>query len=280
MPHFPCHVHLVPTLMTTKRSTSSSPVKDIDKASIAEAVAKRQETTGAEADVEYGEERDLRQNFRRLIDPGIVRPNSKESVISSLTILSTIAGNLLREPDNPKYQRFKPTNTIIKNNLVEVPGALEYAVAMGFRAEVEHFQPFYTHAKKYIRELRVGAAIIAETLERENVKTQRSLQNSAAEKEARKGVAEKIKMNYIDDRKEKRLRDEMERQRRLAILEQAQHRAQSEAASESSNRGLVSSGGNDAMPRAGTGIAGHGAFLEGEDQDSGDISGSETESER
>ena len=47
--------------MSTKRATSSSPVKDIDKASIADAVARRQETAVADRDVEYGEERDLRQ---------------------------------------------------------------------------------------------------------------------------------------------------------------------------------------------------------------------------
>ena len=64
---------------------------------------------------------------------------------------------------------------------------------MGFRAEVEHFQPYYTHAKKYMRELGIGASIITETLERENIKTQRSIQNSATEKEAREGVAEKVK---------------------------------------------------------------------------------------
>ena len=87
-------------------------------------------------------------------------------------------------------------------------------------------------------------------------------------------------MNYIDDRKEKRLRDEMERQRRLALLEQAQRRTLSEAASELSNREPQSPGGNDAMPRAGTGVAEDAVFLEGEEHDSDDTSGSETRSEQ
>ena len=39
-----------------------------------------------------------------------------------------IAENLLREPDNPKYQQFKPTNTIIKRDLVDPKGALEFAI--------------------------------------------------------------------------------------------------------------------------------------------------------
>jgi hypothetical protein len=41
-----------------------------------------------------------------------------------------IAENLLREPDNPKFRQFKPTNTIIKRDLVSPKGALEYAVAV------------------------------------------------------------------------------------------------------------------------------------------------------
>ena len=44
--------------------------------------------------------------------------------------LSTIAENLLREPDNPKFRQFKSTNTIIKRDLVDPKGTLEYAVAV------------------------------------------------------------------------------------------------------------------------------------------------------
>ena len=42
----------------------------------------------------------------------------------------TISGNLLKEPDNPKYGQFKTENNVIKKTLVEVRGALEYAVAV------------------------------------------------------------------------------------------------------------------------------------------------------
>ena len=44
--------------------------------------------------------------------------------------LTTIAENLLREPDNLKYQQFKPTNDLIKRRLVDTKGTLEYAVAV------------------------------------------------------------------------------------------------------------------------------------------------------
>ena len=41
-----------------------------------------------------------------------------------------MSDNLLREPDNPKFAQFKPTNNAIKKRLVDVKGALEYAVAV------------------------------------------------------------------------------------------------------------------------------------------------------
>jgi PUB domain len=45
-----------------------------------------------------------------------------------LQTLLTISENLLREPDNPKFQQFKPTNNIVKRDLVDPKGTLEYAI--------------------------------------------------------------------------------------------------------------------------------------------------------
>ena len=41
-----------------------------------------------------------------------------------------MADNILREPDNPKYQMFKRENDTIKRRLIEPKGALEYALAV------------------------------------------------------------------------------------------------------------------------------------------------------
>lgn len=48
-----------------------------------------------------------------------------------IQILLTISSNLLREPENEKFHKFKPTNNMIKTRLVDQPGALEYAIAVG-----------------------------------------------------------------------------------------------------------------------------------------------------
>ncbi|KAH9076979.1 hypothetical protein EDB83DRAFT_2347565 [Lactarius deliciosus] len=72
-------------------------------------------------------ERRLNRGASPLLDA--VHDPQAEIALRSLHTLSTIAENLLREPDNPKFRQFKPTNTIIKRDIVDPKGTLEYAVA-------------------------------------------------------------------------------------------------------------------------------------------------------
>ncbi|KZP33032.1 hypothetical protein FIBSPDRAFT_774381 [Athelia psychrophila] len=161
-------------------------------------------------------EYELRLSFRRLIDPGIVRPNSKDTATSSLKTLLTISENILRDPENPKYLRFKATNDTIKKRLIEPKGALEYAIALGFRPDVEDFQPFYRFNPKKMIDLRVGAAILKEAIELDTEKQERLDRSKREEKAAAAAVASNIKMAFLDDRKTKLMRDQRERERREA----------------------------------------------------------------
>lgn len=52
--------------------------------------------------------------------------------------LLTIAENLLREPGNPKYQQFKPTNGVIQRELMNPRGAIEYAIEVGYSWRQPH----------------------------------------------------------------------------------------------------------------------------------------------
>ncbi|KAF9567320.1 hypothetical protein CPC08DRAFT_814195 [Agrocybe pediades] len=176
------------------------------------AAASRSQLTAAQLAVEH----ERRQKFRRLIDPGITRPNSKERALASLKTLLTICENLIREPDNPKYQQFKPTNSVIKRELVDPKGALEYAIELGFRPEVINFQPYYTFQRQHEESLRIGAVILKEYLDVENEKQERAERSKKNEKAAKEEAALKVKLAYMDDRKAKELRDEMERQQRQA----------------------------------------------------------------
>ncbi|KAJ4498716.1 hypothetical protein C8R41DRAFT_817440 [Lentinula lateritia] len=80
---------------------------------LAEAVERRlsaQQSHGP-SPAEMAAEHAKRQKFRRLIDPGILRPNPEPEAVESMKILYKLSENLIREPENPKFQRFRTTNT-------------------------------------------------------------------------------------------------------------------------------------------------------------------------
>ncbi|KAL0949526.1 hypothetical protein HGRIS_009577 [Hohenbuehelia grisea] len=199
----------------TSPTTSDSP-RILAEALAAAAERRTQEASAGPSQLQLIEEHEKRQAFRRLIDPGIVRPNSKEVAMSSLKTLSTIAENLLREPDNPKYQQFKPTNAVIKQKLVDPKGALEYAIALGFRAEVKNFQPYYVFNPRRKDDLLIGAAILKDAIELETSKHDRAVKSKQEEKAAIEAAALKVKLAFMDDRKTKRVNDEREKQLREA----------------------------------------------------------------
>jgi len=171
-------------------------------------------------------EHERRQTFRRLIDPGIVRPNSKEQALASLKTLLTIAENLLREPENLKYQQFKPTNSVIKKHLVDTKGTLEYAIELGFRPEVKSFQPYYKFNSRHMNDLEIGAFILREFLKLEDEKAERATRSKVDQKAVAAAVTQQVKLAYMDDRKTKMLRDEQEKERREARASGLVHQAE------------------------------------------------------
>lgn len=161
-------------------------------------------------------EHDRRQKFRRLVDPGILRPNSRDQALESLKTLLTISENLLREPRNPKFQQFKPTNQIIKRTIMDPKGTLEYAIELGFRPEVKNFQPYYTFNPRFMDDLKIGTAILQHFVQLETEKEERAALAKKSEKAVAEAAAEKVKLAFMDDRKTKMQRDEIEKERRAA----------------------------------------------------------------
>ncbi|KAG9317686.1 hypothetical protein JVU11DRAFT_1898 [Chiua virens] len=178
---------------------------------LADAAARRHTTNTDAPTAQSMEDHEKRQNFRRLIDPGIFRPNSKEVAMDSLKSLSTIANNILREPDNTRYHSFKRENDTIKRRLIQPKGALEYALALGFRPKVTDFQSYYAFHPSKMADLRIGAAILDEALERETAKEARTLRNREEQKAAATAAAQNVKLAFLQDRKDKMMRDERER---------------------------------------------------------------------
>jgi len=142
-----------------------------------------------------------------------MRPNNKDVALRSLRTLSTIAENLLREPNNPKFHQFKPTNTIIKRDIVDPKGTLEYAVALGFRPEVDQFQPYYTFNAKYMSDLRIGAAILHEALQTAGKEEDEGLKVRMAKAEEEIRI-KRAKEAFLEDRKAQALRADRERKTR------------------------------------------------------------------
>lgn len=173
-------------------------------------------TTQALSSSELLRQHEQRQKFRRLIDPGISRPNSQEAAMASLKILSKISENLIREPENPKFRQFKTTNDTIRRCLIETKGALEYAIEMGFRPEVKDFQPLYVWNERKSEELRLGAQILQETIALAEQKSARSQKNAAEAKAATEAVTRNTLLAFMDDRKTKMLRDQRDRHNREA----------------------------------------------------------------
>lgn len=182
----------------------------------AAATAALQRNRSPNASISEEHDYEKRQSFRRLIDPGIFRPNSRDQALASLKTLLVIANNLLREPDNPKFQQFKPTNDHIKRRLIEPKGTLEYAIALGFRAEVKDFQPYYVFNPRHVTDLHIGAAILEEAIDLEERKQERLKRSRAEEKAAAAAAAQNVKLAFLDDRKTRALRDSREKARRNA----------------------------------------------------------------
>lgn len=182
-------------------SPTSARIASPDASNIAAAALRRQqETPQISSAAQLAKEHEARQEFRRLIDPGIMRPNTREAAIESLKILKTLGENILREPENPKFLQFKPTNNTIKRVLMERPGALEYAIRLGFRPEVENFQPYYGFNPRKLEDLRIGIAILNEVLTLDDQKQQRMTSTKQQEKAAREAAKQQVKLAFMDDR--------------------------------------------------------------------------------
>ncbi|TFY70166.1 hypothetical protein EVG20_g2839 [Dentipellis fragilis] len=165
--------------------------------------------------IPFDADHEKRQEFRRLIDPGILRVNRREQALASLQVKSmlpdvlqwdihpfpvrlqtllTIAENIIREPHNSKFKQFKPTNSRIKRDLVDPKGTLEYAVALGFRDEVivYDFQPLYVFKDKHMPDLLIGAAILKEVMHTEAEKQEREERRAKLQKEEEQARVEKV----------------------------------------------------------------------------------------
>ncbi|ELU45826.1 PUB domain-containing protein [Rhizoctonia solani AG-1 IA] len=184
---------------------------------------------GETEELRYEHERPIRQKFRRLVDPGIVRDNSEAD---AKRVLLKLAENLLSDPENPKFREFKSTNTTIQRALIDPKGAIEFAIEMGFRATVHEFQPKYVwhSSPENLIALRVGRDVLKGHIELATSKEERTdlsqrmakaektaaVQNVSARNlinnESNSGVFIKALLAFEDDRKRRKALDQRMKQ--------------------------------------------------------------------
>ncbi|KAJ7368337.1 hypothetical protein DFH08DRAFT_22961 [Mycena albidolilacea] len=228
--------------MSESPTPSTSTTISADLAAAAERRLQQRQASSTSELQFAGPEHEQRQKFRRLLDPGILRPNAEAQALASLKTLLTISENLLRDFENPRYRQFKPTNATIKRNLMDPKGTVEYARELGFYPEVQDFQPYYTFNPRKKDNLRIGAEVLKAQLDLLTEKEVRAAQAKKDEKAAAAAVAEKVlflqfngmtlinilskvRLAYEDDRKMKLLHDELEKERRDARIAAAARRA-------------------------------------------------------
>ncbi|KAF7301676.1 Patatin-like phospholipase domain-containing protein [Mycena indigotica] len=175
-----------------------------------------------------GQDYELKMKLRRMIDPGILR-NPDAQAVTSMKLLLRLCDNIIAEPENKKWHSFKPTNSIIKRDLMDPKGTVEYARELGFSPHVEDYQPVYVFNPKKLHQLKIGAELLRETLALKTEKQERELQARKNEKAVASAAAEKVRLAFEDDRKRKQLNDTLERERRAARLEAAAQRAEQQA---------------------------------------------------
>ncbi|KAJ7068306.1 hypothetical protein C8F01DRAFT_1364671 [Mycena amicta] len=179
-----------------------------------------------------GEDYELKLRLRRMIDPGILRNPEQQAVTSMkaiMPLLLRLADNILLDPENTKWHKIKPTNTVLKRDLIDPKGTVEYARELGFSPHVEDYQPVYIFNPKRLHQLRIGADLLRETLALMTEKEARAIQARKNEKAVAAAAAEKVRLAFEDDRKRKELHDRLERERRAARLEAAAQRAEQQA---------------------------------------------------
>ncbi|KAI0719547.1 hypothetical protein C8T65DRAFT_635725 [Cerioporus squamosus] len=148
----------------------------------------------------FDEEWDLRQDFRRRIDHDILEANSPKVAFESLKTVLRLAHNILANPGEKKYRRFKITNDHIKSKIVEPKGVMQLIMDLGFRIKAENFESFAVYSGKTYDQLRVGSAIIEEVLLREVQKQEEEETRREREKVELEAHKQKLHDQFLDDR--------------------------------------------------------------------------------
>ncbi|KAK0471544.1 hypothetical protein IW261DRAFT_834365 [Armillaria novae-zelandiae] len=158
----------------------------------------------------------MRIELRRMIDVGILgmvndHEASKECVASLKTLLK-LANNIIDNPEDEKFQRFKMNNPKIKKDIIEPKGVLQFAIKMGFRQKkVIDMEECRVFIPKYRDDLILCASLLKKAIEREQLRADENLKLARGKEEKEEQWAIAIK-RFLDDRKKREENDRREKE--------------------------------------------------------------------
>lgn len=162
----------------------------------------------------FGDNHALRVEFRRLINPGIVRNNPARLALNALRVLCTIADNILKHPGQDRYLMVDTTKDTVKTLIVEPKGTVEVLVKLGFREKPVDNKRCYRFHEKYLETLRVGTHCLKEALNEETNKQEATEQENRKQKANQKAAKTKVNNAFYEDRRRKKEADDRERDAR------------------------------------------------------------------
>ncbi|KAG0150248.1 hypothetical protein CROQUDRAFT_58459 [Cronartium quercuum f. sp. fusiforme G11] len=199
---------------------------EVDVADKARAAAEARRNTVSSPPSSSNFDHDTRQNFLHLIERQLLERNTKAVVLTALETLEKITFNVLKNPSEAKFKSVKHSNSLIKKNIIDVPGAREYLLACKFAPGVkEHVEVLNFPTRPTERQLAIlntGHVILRKKIE--DIKKMHETQISMKQKEADAENSRKASalLKIRDDRERQKVRATRERMARMAMERQAQ----------------------------------------------------------
>lgn len=127
------------------------------------------------------------------------------ALLAALEIADKLCGNILSNPSEPKYLRFRANNPSISKKLLGLPGGIDLLRALGFKTTVCEFEEFWIVEQLGSAQLRVlseGREVIANYLNLARTKLEAAArekqQKLASQNEARKMTLAEIEADKAE----------------------------------------------------------------------------------
>ena len=78
---------------------------------------------------------------------------------AAIELATKLASNIVQNPDEPKYRRFKASNPAISKKLLKQPGGVDLVLAMGFRTVVFEMEEHWTADGSELQRRKLGEAL-------------------------------------------------------------------------------------------------------------------------